>query len=388
MKMKDLEIYFTPIEKPDGFAENAIGNSIDVHTEASFPVMETGGLAIMYIPEYRNGEVQYQGKTDDTFRNYFYQSFASIGWKATIYDLGQLLPGETIDDTYFAISNVCAELVKNEIIPIIIGGSQDLTYGMYKGYEQLEQLVNICAVDSKLDIGRPEDNFTAKSYMSHLLIQRPCYLFNFSNIGCQGLFASKEEFELFEKLYFDVCRLGEFNADFKRAEPHLRNTDILSIDLESIRAAEFPSKAHHSPNGFYADQICQIARYAGISDKLTSFGLFNAHPTDDSATANHLLAQIIWYFIDGVSQRKGDFPVGSKKDYIRFSVHLDNFTEEELVFLKSNKSERWWMEVPYPPQDGRKYNRHHLVPCDHRDYELAMKNEIPDLWWKTYQKLG
>ena len=231
--MKDLEIYFTPIEKPDGFAENAIGNSIDVHTEASFPVMETGGLAIMYIPEYRNGEVQYQGKTDDTFRNYFYQSFASIGWKATIYDLGQLLPGETIDDTYFAISNVCAELVKNEIIPIIIGGSQDLTYGMYKGYEQLEQLVNICAVDSKLDIGRPEDNFTAKSYMSHLLIQRPCYLFNFSNIGCQGLFASKEEFELFEKLYFDVCRLGEFNADFKRAEPHLRNTDILSIDLES-----------------------------------------------------------------------------------------------------------------------------------------------------------
>ena len=37
---------------------------------------------------------------------------------------------------------------------------------------------------------------------------------------------------------------------------------------------------------------------------------------------------------------------------------------------------------------GIKYARHHLVPCDMNDYERAMKNEIPDLWWKTYQKLG
>jgi hypothetical protein len=34
------------------------------------------------------------------------------------------------------------------------------------------------------------------------------------------------------------------------------------------------------------------------------------------------------------------------------------------------------------------YERHHMVPCDSRDYELAMQNEMPDLWWKTYQKLG
>ena len=46
------------------------------------------------------------------------------------------------------------------------------------------------------------------------------------------------------------------------------------------------------------------------------------------------------------------------------------------------------MEVPYPPQYSVKYERHHLVPCDFKDYERAMKNEVPNLWWKTYQKLG
>jgi formiminoglutamase len=290
------------------------------------------------------------------------------------------LPGETIQDTYFALANICTELIKKDVLPLVIGGSQDLTYGMYKGYEQLEQLINICSIDSRLDIGNPAQSFSSQSYVSHLLVQRPCYLFNFANIGCQAPFAGKDEMELYEKLYFDVCRLGEFNNDFKKAEPHLRNTDILSIDIESIRNADYPSKNGQNPNGFYADQICQIARYAGISDKLTSMGVFNLHPNEDMGPADQLVAQIIWYFIDGVSQRKGDFPIGSKKDYIRFSVHLDNFTEEELVFLKSNKSERWWMEVPYPPQNGQKYLRHHLVPCDYDDYQRAMKNEIPDLW--------
>jgi hypothetical protein len=45
------------------------------------------------------------------------------------------------------------------------------------------------------------------------------------------------------------------------------------------------------------------------------------------------------------------------------------------------------MEVPYPPKEGSKYERHHLAPCNKEDYDNAMKNQIPDLWWKTYQKL-
>lgn len=258
---------------------------------------------------------------------------------------------------------------------------------MYKGYEKLEQTVNICCVDYQLDLGDPESEPHSDGYVSHLLLQRPCYLFNLSNIGMQAPFVPKADIDLFEKLYFDVCRLGEFNADFKKAEPHLRNSDLLSIDFKSIRASELLQSEYISPNGFYADQMCQITKYAGISDKLTSLGIFNYFPEKHSGSPSFLLAQMLWYFMDGVSQRRGDFPVGSKKDYLKFTVFMEE-VNEEIIFYKSNKSERWWMEVPYPPKKGMNYERHHLVPCDKDDYELAMKNEIPDLWWKTYQKLG
>jgi hypothetical protein len=58
-----------------------------------------------------------------------------------------------------------------------------------------------------------------------------------------------------------------------------------------------------------------------------------------------------------------------------------------LIFYKSNKSQRWWMEVPHPKKGHSRYDRHHLIPCNQEDYTFALKNEIPDLWWRTYQKL-
>jgi hypothetical protein len=45
------------------------------------------------------------------------------------------------------------------------------------------------------------------------------------------------------------------------------------------------------------------------------------------------------------------------------------------------------MEVPHPSSMDSKYERHYLIPCNHEDYELALKNELPDLWWRTFQKL-
>jgi len=134
------------------------------------------------------------------------------------------------------------------------------------------------------------------NFIGSLLLRRPCYLFNHANIGLQAPFAQPKELELFEKLFFDVCRLGEFNSDFKMAEPILRNSDIISFDFESIRASDSKNN-QGNPNGFYAEQACQITKYAGISDKVTSFGIFNCF--SNSTIETKLIAQMCWYFMDG-----------------------------------------------------------------------------------------
>ncbi|MEN9977567.1 MAG: hypothetical protein RLZZ569_192 [Bacteroidota bacterium] len=385
--MKDISIYFQPVLTESENDDTTIGSVIATYTANNFPELVKGGIALLVVPEYRNGGIDCAPNKDFRFRDEFYQLFIGENWKMPLYDLGDIIPGNTVEDTYFAIRKVIAELVKAQIIPLVIGGSQHLTYAMYQGYEALEQMINVMSIDHKLDLGEPDEEISKDAYVNKLLMHRPCFLFNYATLGFQTPLVKHAHLDLFNKLYFDAVRLGEFNADFKLAEPLLRNTDLLSIDLQSIRASDFGGKQFQQPNGFFNHEICQLAKYAGISDKLTAIGIFNCYLEGVSLKEHHQIAQIMWYFIDGVAQRYGDFPVGSKKAYTKFTVYFEK-DAHEIVFYKSNISARWWMEVPYPPIDNVKFERHHMVPCNKEDYDFALVGEIPDLWWKTYQKLG
>lgn len=381
--MKDISIYFKPISD----ISDAIGDLIidsHIHNENGFPELKGPGIAIVYVPENRRSESGLSG-SNESFREEFYTFSRGDKWNFSIYDLGTIAPGESVEDTCFALSQVVSELVKANVTPVIIGGSQDLIVSSYKGFESLEQMINICSVDSSLDVGEPSDELKSNGYVSHLLMQRPCYLFNYANIGMQRLMVPAREVDLFDKLFFDICRLGAFNSDFRIAEPYLRNSDLLSVDFKSIKNGDSDSLRYKNTNGFKSDQICQIMKYAGMSDKMSCVNILGVDPKQ-SRSASNLLAQMIWYFADGMAQRVGDFPIGNKLNYKKFHVGLEDF-EEDLVFYKSDKSARWWLEVSYPTGEGLKYDRHHLVPCNQSDYDNALKNKIPNLWWKTLQKL-
>ena len=381
----DFSIYLHPCnENKQEFSDNLIENKIIEYQEGRFPNIKKNSIALISIPENR-GEDDYINDKPYNFQKELYKLYWKKNWDFDLYNLGHIIPGKTKNDSFIALAEVMSGLLKKGCLPFIIGGSQDLTLAMYNAYEKLEQTINTCTIDYSLDIGDINSEANSNGFLSHLLMKRPCYLFNHSNIGLQAPYVDSKELSLFEKLYFDSCSLGDFNADFRKAEPHLRNADLISFDFKSIRKSE-TNYINSNVNGFYADQACQISHYSGISDKLTSIGVFNYNSEFETIEANKIIAEIIWYFLNGFSSRKNDYPIGTKKNYTQFSVNLEKINEC-IVFYKSDKSTRWWMEVPFPPIKGSKYDRHYLVPCDKDDYNKAMKNEIPNLWWKTYQKL-
>ena len=150
--MKDISIYFQPVERIHSI-EESLGSKIEYHTEGDCPLLNAKGVAIFYCPEFRNSDLQVPKSSTDLFRNELSALFSGPSWGFKIYDLGNLLPGNDIQDTYFAVSQVVEELVKKEIIPIVVGGSQDLTFPIYRAYQKLEQTVNLVSIDSKFDLG-------------------------------------------------------------------------------------------------------------------------------------------------------------------------------------------------------------------------------------------
>jgi arginase family enzyme len=326
------------------------------------------------------------GLAPDAVRGRLYNLYAA-NLKLKLADLGNIRQGYGIEDTYFAVQSVLAELIRHNIIPIVVGGSQDLTFANYIAYESLGQIVNIVSVDKEFDLGMSEEDFDARSYLSKIILHKPNYLFNYTNIGYQTYFVDPDAIRLMKNLFFDVYRLGEIRASLQEAEPLVRNADLLSVDMASIKSSDAPGTAYASPNGFYGEEICQIMRYAGLSDKLTSVGIYELNPSlDHRGQTSHLAAQMIWYFLDGFMNRYHEFPYKDKDQYVKYMVRIEGHGDE-IIFYKSKKSDRWWMEVNCPTDLQVKYARHYLVPCSLRDYQIACENDIPDRWWQAYQKL-
>jgi len=391
--MMDISVYFEPIDEnlvkeDDDFRPGKLCNIIDSFINKDhFPSLEQTDIAIIGVKEDRNS-IQNHGTSmaPDQVRKYFYKLYQG-NYKVRISDLGNIIKGHQVEDTYFAVKSVVSELLKLHIIPVIIGGSQDITYSNYLAYESLGQIINIASIDSNFDLGKADQEINSTSYLSKIIMHQPNFLFNYTNIGYQTYLVDQDAIELMEKLYFDVYRLGYVRKNLEEVEPFVRNADMLSFDLSSIRQSDAPGNAHPSPNGFYGDEACQITRYAGLSDKLSSIGFYEFNPSyDNCGQTAHLTAQMIWYFIDGFYNRKHDFPLKDKKLYLKYRVSIKNHNHE-IVFFKSKKSDRWWMEVPCPTNLRSKYERHYLVPCSYKDYKTALKEEMPDRWWKVYQKL-
>ena len=388
----EISLYFDPVElerlnftkDPD---VNRFGDIVEFAQEVD-PENDFKGydVAIIGIAEDRNAcNNAGCAMAPVEIRKYLYRLF-KFESKLKIIDLGDIRQGNEISDTYFALKTTLAQLISSGVVPIVLGGSQDLTYAMYLAYESLGRIINMVSIDSKFDLAKSDDNFDAQSYLSKIILRKPNHLFNFANIGYQTYFVDPEAIKLMNNLYFDVHRLGAIRQNLEDTEPIIRNADMLTFDISAVRFSDAPGNGNASPNGFYGEEICQLMRYAGLSDKLTSVGFFEMNPKfDKQGQTAHLVAQMIWYFLDGLSNRRGDFPT-ENSNFIKYIVDLTGH-KENIVFFKSKLTDRWWMQLPVSEDKISKYRRHIMVPCSYNDYKTACKNEIPDCWWKACQKL-
>ncbi|WP_395074338.1 formimidoylglutamase [Flavobacterium sp.] len=354
-----------------------LGSKIVFHTHDDFPDLKKIKIAIIGVLENRGSEDFDQYVNLNYIRKEFFNLYPG-NWNISIGDLGNIEPGEKIEDTYFAVQKLTSFLLKNNIIPIVIGGSQDITYPLYRAYDDLEQMVNVISIDNKFDFSR-ENGVLSNSYLTKMIVEEPNNLFNYTNIGYQTYFNSQEEIDLIEKLFFESYRLGEISNDPTISEPVFRDGNLVSIDLNSIKSSDSGNFINFAPNGFSGKEICSLARYAGISDKVTCLGMFNHQNTKQES---FLISQILWYFIEGIHCRSNEYPFGSKQDYIKYIVTL----EEDLVFYKSNITNRWWIEISNIGNKNNKFKKTTLFPCSHQDYLLACNGEVPERWWKNQRK--
>lgn len=389
--IKPMQDFLNPIApeeifNPEKLLRTHIGRNIEFHTPDSFPDLEDIDLAIIGVPEER-GAINNKGCSGApaAVRKHLYHLDKNY-FPLRLVDLGNIKSGASLSDTYAALGQTVSELLQKKITPIIIGGSHDLSYGQYLGYAKNDQVINMTVVDQSIDIYKQKEEIDAHSFLYRIFTETPNYLFNFSQLGYQSYFVSPEDIATLEKLYFEFYRLGVVRKDLEEVEAIIRDADMMSFDISALKQADAPGIQQPSPHGFFGEEGCQIARYAGITDKLSSIGFYELNPEyDDRGQSAQLVAHMIWYFLEGYYSRTGEYPISREDDFLKYIVKQEQ-SDLEITFLKSKRSGRWWMQVPIAEES--RYERHQLIPCTYNDYQLACKDEIPERWMRAFEKLS
>jgi hypothetical protein len=341
----------------------AIGKSISFYNFKASNLYNID-IAIIGLKESRKSK---EKKYIDlnSFRREFYSLYFG-DWKVNIIDMGDVINGESISDTYYAVKTINETLLKKNIISFFIGGTQDLSFPIYQTYATLGKYVNFTSIDNKFDFGQVKNDFDSTSYMSKILMDENNKLSHYCNLGFQTFLNSQEEIDLLEKLHFESHRLGKIDRKIDLVEPSLRFTDILSIDFRSIKASEL-NFIHNYPNGFESSQICSIVRYAGLSNRISTIGIFEIFENDIS---NALLAQTVWYFIEGFCLRVEEDP---KSEHFKGKHYHIDIGNHQIKFYQSDLSQKWWFELLEKSNKSIDFS---LIPCNYEDYLDACNNNI------------
>ncbi len=385
----DIKLLFDPI--PDlGLQKTAplsLGASIQIHQD-KLPDINNMDLVIIGLTD---GSDKSESSKIDQAANKVRKKLYELQKGASTYrvaDLGNLRAGHDLDETKGRLSELIASMIEKGILPIILGGTHDFDYAQYQAYEMSEKLISFLNVDAFIDINEEKAGSHQSSHIHKILMHEPNYLFNYTHLAHQTYLVPYTAIDVLEKLYFNTIRLGKLRDNFKEAEPYIREADLLSFDVCAIQSQYMKAVQNPQVFGLTGEEACRIAWYAGSSERLSSAGFYGYDPAkdDENGTGAVVLATMLWYFIEGYYNRR-DKQEFTTKHYIKYVVSMDHTTTENIVFYKSNQSEKWWMEVPAPTPKSL-YNRPHVVPCSYDDYKKAVAGEIPQRWINNYTKLN
>lgn len=359
------------ISHDEGFTDKQLGNHIAVF-ENDLPSLDNIDAVIVGCGDLRGDGIAFSNtQGPNAVRSQLYNLFH---WHSNVQlaDLGNIKIGASLKDTYAALQTVIQELIVLGKKVIIIGGSHDLSLAQYNVYATLQQQVNVACVDAVVNLNM-DSVLPSQNFLMPLLTSEPNYVKHYTHIGFQSYLVHPQMLETIDKLRFDCYRVGKIKESIEEMEPVLRQSQMLSFDIQALQHAHAPSNSI-SPNGFNGEEACSLLQYAGMSNSISTVGIYGLHHLKDNEqlTAKQI-SHMIWYFMDGIYKSKQEASLDETEMFNQFNVLASDF---EISFVQSKRTGRWWMKA----------HNNDLLPCSKTDYLLATNNEIPERWMRYAER--
>jgi formiminoglutamase len=212
-----------------------------------------------------------------------------------------------MEDCQKALSKTITKLIKNNILPIAIGGGHDIAYANFNGIKAAvkklsKNKIGIINFDAHFDLRPIEIEPNSGTPFNQILKENNDV--HYFAIGIQQQSNTKELFEIAKQKkvsYVYNYQCETFNDSLKnKLDLFINNVDYLyvTIDLDGFSSAYAPGVSAPSPLGFSPNFVYSVLAYLFDSKKVISCDIAELNPDFDidNFTAN-LAAKLLDFMV-------------------------------------------------------------------------------------------
>jgi hypothetical protein len=320
------------------------------------------GIVLVFCSDYRgleNGTAEmasFQAIRKQLF------TLSKLDFETKICDLGDLISGKTHGDTHFILQELLSLCLSKNAIPIIIGGSNDLSFSLFSALNFYQKSINYTQISNVISLENEGKEITESNFLSKIFGSKSSSLKNYHHLGYQKHLNAVDSIKLIKEVAFDVVRLAEMMNSTEKTEPFFRQADLVTLNCDSVESLGDVFSVNPQVNGLNKREICAYMKEIGLSENLKSVGIFNFNINSESFLNHQLLAQMVWYLIEGINIQKSH---PKERQFEKFHVLVG---DDHYTFQRDTFTQLWYFGEEEEVKD--------LVPCSRIEYESAKKGYL------------
>ncbi|MGS0748419.1 formimidoylglutamase [Halpernia sp. GG3] len=315
-------------------------------------------IVLVFVSDLRGANGGGESQDFRKVRKQFY-SLSNLHFETEICDLGDLISGNTPEDTHYVLQEILSLCHYKNAIPVIIGGSNDLAFSLFSALNFHKKNINYTQINSKINLGNQEEPLSEKNFLSKILSSKNLSVENYHHLAYQKHLNPEESVNLIKEVDFDIIRLAEMMNATEKAEPFFRRADLVTVNCDAVESFAEAFSIHPQVNGLNRREICAYMQEIGLGENLKSVGIFNFNFEAEDILNHQLLAQMIWYLILGIDLEKSR---PRERFFETFHVMVN---EEDHTFKRDTFKNLWYF--------GDDEKIENLLPCSKIEYEDAKR---------------
>ncbi|MGV8914181.1 MAG: arginase [Kaistella sp.] len=324
--------------------------------------IKENGIVLIFCSDYRgleNGSAEILDFRK--VRKELYQ-LSQLDFDLPLCDIGDLISGKSHQDTHYILQEVLSMCHYKNAIPVIVGGSSDLAFSLFSALNFHQKNINYTEISNIISLNNETNEISEKNFLSKILGSKTFTLKNYHHLGYQKHLNALDSVKLMKEVEFEVMRLAEMMNATERAEPYLRRADLVTLNCDAVESLGDGFSVNPQVNGLNKREICAYMKEIGLGENLKSVGIFNFNANSEDLLNHQLLAQMIWYLIEGINIQKSH---PKERSYETFWVLIE---EDQYAFKRDTFSDLWYFG------EGEEIEK--LLPCAKWEFEDAKRGYL------------